>query len=150
MSLSTSVPASVYESAPITKCSRHVSSWRDEVRQRLQERFLEAADHLGVLLREEVADEGRGIGIGAAQQAQEVLAAALLVAREAQRRDQHRREDLLAGHGPVARLALEPREQVDALLVHGVEAAREHRLEELFLRAEVVVHRGEVHARPRR
>ena len=41
---------------------------------------------------------------------------------------------------------LEARQQRDPLLVHGIEPAREHGLEQLFLAAEVVVDRGKVHA----
>jgi len=117
-----------------------------QVRQRLEERLLVAADHPGVLGREEMPDEGRGIGVGAAHQAQEVVATALLVARELQGRDQHREEDLLAGQRAARGFPLDAPEELDALLVHRVEPAREDRLEELFLRAEVVVDRGEVHA----
>src|SRR6185503_6549308 len=106
-----------------------------------------AGDHPRVLPREEMADEGRGVRIGAAQEAQEILATAPLVAREAQRRDQHREEDLLDAQRTSARLALHALEELDALLVHGIEAAREHRLEKLFLASEVVVDRREVHAR---
>jgi hypothetical protein len=43
-----------------------------------------------------------------------------------------------------------PREELDALVVHGIETAREHRLEELFLGPEVIVDRREVHAGRRR
>ena len=44
------------------------------------------------------------------------------------------------------RVVLEAREQREALLVHRIEPARQHRLEELFLAAEVIVDRGEVDA----
>src|SRR5687767_7307937 len=68
-----------------------------EVRKRAVERLLVARDHPGVLHREELADERRRVGVGAAEQPQEVLAPAPLVAREPQRRHEHRREDALAG-----------------------------------------------------
>ena len=42
--------------------------------------------------------------------------------------------------------ALELRQQIDAPLVHRVEPSREHRLEQLFLAAEVIVHGCEIHA----
>src|SRR5258708_5467082 len=45
-----------------------------EVRQRLEERFLVAPDHPDVLRREEMADERRGIGVRAADEAEEILA----------------------------------------------------------------------------
>src|SRR3974390_1084006 len=104
--------------------------------QRLEERFLEAPDPLDVLLVQELPDERRRIGIRAAEELQEILAAALLVARELERRDQHREEDLLAGKGLAARFALEAFQQLDALLVHGIEAPAQRRLEELLLAAE--------------
>src|SRR5258708_27740398 len=117
-----------------------------KVRQRAHERFLVTADHLGVLRGEEVADERCRIGVCAPQEPEEVLAAALLVARELERGNQHREEDLLAREWAAERLALDSLEQDDALLVHRVEAAREDRLEELFLGPEGIVDRREVDA----
>ena len=93
-----------------------------------------------------MADERRRIRVGAAQQPEKILAPALLVAREAQCRDQHRGEDLLHAHGARARFALELLQEFDALGVHGIEPSREDRLEQFFLGAEVVVHGGQVHA----
>src|SRR5687768_1332938 len=49
-----------------------------EVWQRLVERLLVAPDHLRVLLREEMADEGGRIRVGPPHQAQEVLPPTLL------------------------------------------------------------------------
>ena len=77
MSFSASVPASVYDSAPMMKCRRHDSSLRGSCGSARRERGLEALDHRRVLLGQELADERRGIGVGAAEQAQEVRAAAL-------------------------------------------------------------------------
>ncbi len=42
---------------------------------------------------------------------------------------------------------LEGPEQVDALLVHGIEAPAQGRLEKLFLAAKMVVNRGQIHTR---
>ena len=50
------------------------------------------------------------------------------------------------GSGAGARFALEARQEVEPLLVHRIEAPREHRLEQLFLAAEVIVDRREVDA----
>src|ERR1700687_4360620 len=94
-----------------------------------------------------MANEGRRVRVRATEHLEEMLAAALLVARQAQRRDQHREENLLARKRPADRLALEFLQEENALLVHGIEPAREHRLEKLFLGTEVVVDRGEVHVR---
>src|SRR5258708_40031391 len=86
-----------------------------KVRQRPEKRLLVAPDHLRVLRREEMADEGRRIGVRAPDQAQEVLAAALLVARELERGDEHREEELLAGERPSGRFPLDALEELDAL-----------------------------------
>ena len=75
------------------------------------------------------------------------IAAALGIACEPQRGDEHRRENLLAGQRLRGRFVLEARQQREALLVHRVETAREHRLEEIFLAAEVIVNRGQVDIR---
>jgi hypothetical protein len=92
-----------------------------------------------------MTDERRRVRVRAPDQAQEVLPAALLVARELERGDEHGEEDLFAGRRPPDGLALDLLQQLDALLVHGIEPAREHRLEKLLLGPEVVVDRGEVH-----
>ena len=100
------------------KCRRHDSSFFGRSRQRARERRLEPRDHHRVLLGEELADERRRIRVGAPEQAQEVLAAALRVARELERRDEHRRQDPVAGSGCRRGFALEPGQEVDPLLVH--------------------------------
>src|SRR5208282_6028980 len=79
-----------------------------------------------------------------------ILAAALTIARELQRRDEHGGEYLLAGQRLGRRRVLEAGQERDALLVHRIEAARENRLEQVLLAAEVIVDRGEVDARRRR
>ena len=116
-----------------------------KLRQRAAERGLEAGDHRRVLFGEELADERRRVGIGAAQQAQKIAAAAFGVPCKQQRGDQHRRQDLLARHRVGRRRLLERGEQIDPRLVHRIEPARQHRLEQLFLAAEVVVDRSKVH-----
>ena len=115
------------------KCSRHDSSLRGSCGSARAERRLEARDHHRVLLGQELADERRGIGVRAAEQAQEVLAAALRIARERQRRQQQRAQDPFARQRPSARLRFEARQQLEARLVHRVEPARQHRLEQLLL-----------------
>ena len=64
------------------KCRRHDSSFVGRSGSARAECRLEARDHHRVLLGQELADERRGIGVGAPEQAQEILAAALRVARE--------------------------------------------------------------------
>ena len=70
------------------------------------------------------------------------------IARELERGNEQRGEDALARRAasrrPTRARAVEQR---DALLVHRIEPAREHRLEQLFLAAEVIVDRGEVDPR---
>jgi hypothetical protein len=83
--------------------------------------------------------ERRRVGVGAAEQAQEVLAAAFRISRQLERRDEHRGEDSIARQRIGRGFALERGQQVEALLIHRVEPAGEHRLEELFLAAEVIV-----------
>ena len=58
-----------------------------QMRQRTRECGLEPRDHLRVLLGQEAPDERRRIGVRAPEQPQEVLAAALRIAREPQRRE---------------------------------------------------------------
>ena len=107
ISFSASVPASVYDSAPIMKCSRHDSSRFGRSGSARRERRLEALDHRRVLLAQEAADERRGVGVGASEQAQEVRAAALAIARELERGHEQRGEDLLARDAVGPALALE-------------------------------------------
>ena len=85
---------------------------------------------------------GAGSAYARPEQPEEVLAAARRVARELQRREEQRRQDPVAGHRSGRRRLLELGQQREAALVHRVEPAREHCLEQLFLAAEVVVHRG--------
>ena len=75
----------------------------------------------------------------------EILAAALGVARELERGNEQRDDDAFARQRLGRRFALESVEQRDSALVHRVEAAREDRLEELLLAAEVVVDGRQVH-----
>src|SRR5437762_2532833 len=68
-----------------------------QLRQRAPKRGLESRDHHGILVGQKMPDERRWIGVGTPQEAQEILAAALGIARELERRNEHRRENLLAG-----------------------------------------------------
>jgi hypothetical protein len=118
--------------------------------QRTAERRLEASDHHRVLFGQESPDERRRIGVGTTEQAQEILSAALSIARELERRDEHRRQDALARQHVRRRLALEARQKCDALAVHRIEASRQHGFEQLFLAAEVIADGGEVDLGQRR
>jgi len=119
------------------------------MRQRAAERRLESRDHDHVLLAQKSADEGRRVGIGASQQAQKILAAALRIARKLQRGDEHRGKNPLAGKRTRGGLAFESSQQRDTLLVHRIESPREHGLKQVFLASEMVVHRGKVDGRGR-
>ena len=121
-----------------------------QLRKRPSERGLEALDHRRVLLGQEASDERRGIGVRASEEAEKILAAPFGVAREPQRRHEHRRQDAIAGQCRFPGFALECRQQVEALLVHRIEPPRQHGLEQHFLAAEVVVDRREVDAGGRR
>ena len=56
-----------------------------------------------------------------------------------------RDQNPFAGERRRSRLRFEPRQQFKPQLVHRIEAARQYRLEQLFLAAEMIVHRSEVH-----
>ena len=90
------------------------------------------------------ADRLRGLGVGAAEQANEVAAAALGVLDQAQALADERADDRLGRKRPPAASSLSSAAMRAAFI--GIEAAAEHRLDERVLRAEVVVHRGEVDA----
>ena len=119
---------------------------RRQVRQRPRKRCLVAHDHQRIFLRQELADERRGIGVRAAEEPQEILSAACLVARETESRDEHCADQRFARQRRRFRLALEVVEQRHALLVHRIEPALQHRLEQLFLAAEVIVDGSKVDA----
>src|SRR5450759_5294669 len=113
------------------------------MRQGARERGAEMPDHVGVLQRKKIADEGRGIGVSAPQQTQKVLPAALVIARQPERGDEHGGKNFFASQRrrAAAKLgaALELAEKLHALPIHGIEAARKYRLEQLFLGAEMVI-----------
>ena len=113
-----------------------------ELGQGPAERVFEARNHRRVALRQEMAQHRRGIDVGAAEQAQEILAAAPGIARDGERRNQHRREHSLATCGLVGALVF--LEQGNALFVQRVQAPREHRAEQLALAAEVIIDRRQV------
>src|SRR6185437_16810987 len=115
-----------------------------KLRQRAPERGLEASDHHRVLLGQKAPNERRRIGVGATEQAKEVLTAALPIPCELERRNEHRRQDTLARQHVRCRLALEPSQQFDPLAIHWIEAARQHEFEQFFLAAEVVADGGEI------
>ena len=126
------------------KCRRHESSFFGSSGSALPNAALKRVDHRRVLLGQESPDERRGIGVRASQEPEEILAAPLGVAREPQRRHEHRRQDAIAGQRRLPGFALERRQEVEAFLVHRVEPPRQHGLEKLFLAAEVVVDRRQV------
>src|SRR6185437_1526195 len=113
--------------------------------ERARERGLETRDHRRVLFGKESADERRGVRIRASEKAQEVLAAALVIAREPQRRDEERHHDPFARQRPAPGARFQRGEKLQTRQVHWIEAPRQHRLEKLLLAAEVIVGRGEIH-----
>jgi len=100
-----------------------------------------------VLLGQEPADEGCRIRVRTPEQPQEILAAAFAIARELERRDEQRHQDAFARERRRRRLRLQPRQQFQARLVHRVQPSGQDRLEQLFLRAEVIVDGRDVRTR---
>ena len=113
------------------------------VGQGLEESGLEAGDHFSVFVGEEGADKVGGLGVGATEQAHEGLAA-VLVRRHADGDAEKSLDDLPRLQRRAFCLGLKGGQGGDALLVEPGQAAAEHRLDQRFLRAEVVVHRGQV------
>jgi len=109
------------------------------VGQGLEEGRLETGDHLGVFLGEEVPDKLGRLGVGAAEQAHEGLAA-VLVRRHADRHAEKGFDDLPRLQRLALGLGLEGIQRGNALLVEPGQAAAEHRLDQRLLRAEVVIH----------
>src|SRR6202012_5137298 len=114
-----------------------------QMRQRALERIEKTYRDRLVMSVQKVANERRGIGISAAQQTQKGLAAHSRVARQTQRRNEHRAEHVLAGQ-TCAEHGVETIEQLEPLLVEPIEPARQHRMNQRFLAAEVIVDRRQI------
>lgn len=111
--------------------------------QRALERVEKAHGHRRIVGAEKVANESGGVRISAAEQAQKSFAADARIAREPQRRNEHRAEHMLTGQ-TLAEHPVEAFEQLHPLLVEAVETARQHRVNQRLLAAEVIVDGREV------
>ena len=131
---------------PIAKCSRRAHHLLGEFGQGPLERLVEPGQHLRELLAECRLQIFRRLGVEASAEAHEVVAA-LGLSRQPQGGREEGREQLFHGWLPAFLVRVQ---KPDALAVDGPDAPSEDRLGDLLLGAEMVVRRGDVHARLRR
>ena len=107
------------------------------------ERLVEAGQDLREFLAERRLQIFRRLGVEAGAEAHEVVAA-LGLSRQAQGRFEQSREQLFHGRLPAFLICVQ---KPDALPIDGPDAPSEDRLGDFLLGAEMVVRRGDVHAR---